>query len=189
MLAALLAALLALVPAAETGSPPNGRIVESLTVTYYDIHGRTPREISDSLQRQGMFLAETGTSFYLSAAFEPAPEGCVLGPLHVSLDITQRMPRWVDEDRARRGVRDQWRRFLRNLQTHEDGHAELGRRTAQGLLRALDRLGPAPDCGVLRAQTEEILAAIRTQMREAHREYDRQTGHGRRQGATFPPPR
>lgn len=74
-------------------------------------------------------------------------------------------------------------RYIVNLETHELGHIEHGRRAAAEVDEFLGSLPRAKTCGALEAKVNAAGHAIVDRYSAEDRRYDEATGHGRSQGA------
>lgn len=96
----------------------------------------------------------------------------------VNVTVTVRtvvtMPRWSGEAAARRAEKDEWRRFISALRTHEKGHLELVVRH----LGDADTQLVGKSVEAARDRWTQVLAGLKA----ASEAYDRATDHGRRQG-------
>lgn len=105
-----------------------------------------------------------------------------------------RFPRWSNVGSLSQPIQSEWQRYTRCLWTHERGHA----REAMPILRRyqqqfqdlrIAQLGPsareAEEAAQreLRVQVREVFSLLRHDNEESIRRYDRQTRHGRNQGA------
>ena len=95
------------------------------------------------------------------------------------------MPRWSNRRGASPDLVARWERYETALRAHEEGHLDTGRELADVLVGELKNVPPRSDCGALdaavRARFDELLRTYQ----EKDKDYDRTTGHGRTQGATF----
>ncbi|HTL71318.1 MAG TPA: DUF922 domain-containing protein [Candidatus Eisenbacteria bacterium] len=143
---------------------------------YYDVTGLTDADIRASMDAHhkrthgfGMHDAITDFDTKWTSAEPPSVVG----------SIVFRMPRWVDHDRAPAELQERWDKFVRALQTHEDGHRRIDEEeaaAAEQMLRTADRRSRTfnRDMNLLyQAYWKKQLA------------YDKETEHGGKQGAVF----
>ncbi len=104
------------------------------------------------------------------------------------------MPTWTNVASMSRAVQTEWTRFTGALLRHEQGHVQRVlptleiyrlqfqnlRIAAQGPNRAAAEQAARQD---LRTQVQEVFGLLRGASEERIRQYDRQTNHGRNQGA------
>lgn len=79
--------------------------------------------------------------------------------------------------------RDRFERYVRALDVHEQGHLDFGRRAAGEIERVLLGMTDARGCGQLEAAANEQGDRILERYQALEDRYDRETGHGRTQGA------
>lgn len=162
---------------------------------YYDIEGGTAEELRAAINRSGPFDAHGDgkrydgfTNWYVGWTYDYRNAGgaCRLTRLDVRLEINVTFPRWTDQSHASADLVDRWNAYLRALSSHEVRHEEIGRRAAETISALRDRIAQRPSCDQLEA---EIRAMADETLSEARREefrYDKDTDHGRTQGAHFP---
>ena len=72
------------------------------------------------------------------------------------------------------------------LQTHEDGHKEIGIQAGHDILRTLEGLPSYPTCDELEEAADAAGEGVLDRYREQEIIYDQTTRHGATQGARFP---
>lgn len=187
-LALLTVAVLGLVPHAAFALGPEEQIVReiirperfpALELSYYDVVGRTVRELRVSMHENGP-ADHDGTkryayfSWWLSWSW---PES----RLHPVIDPKYRLvlPRLHSDVPAR--LANEWERFFRALVTHELVHIENAVRHEELLresLRAAARDNPSYDSSQLNGVGQSVLNLLR----EADRSFDLATENGKKQG-------
>lgn len=150
------------------------------------VSGTTVRQLRRSMDREGRRIegetAPAWTDWDVGVGYDYRREGgrCRLTRPDVEVSVTVHLPRWSDSARAPASLRERWRRDVRAMERHEEGHVRLARRAGRRVHRALSAL-PGADCGELRARADSAAAAVLARAREAQRRYDDVTDHGRRQ--------
>ncbi len=158
----------------------------------YTITGTTATELRQQMNRFGP-MGQSGrrfdayTKWYIQWRFRYAGDGrvCRITQLTLNTDITYTMPRWMNVNQAPQSLQRHWQRYYQALKLHEDGHANHGKAATQEIWQQLPRLAQAT-CDQLEQLTNQTAQAIINRYAEKDREYDRQTDHGRTQGAVFP---
>lgn len=161
-------------------------------VALYDIAGDTAdalrRDMNDKrpTSTQGRFDAHT--SWYVSWRFQRAPTalGCRIEQVKVKLDVRYELPSWSPDNGAKAALVTKWNRYIEALKKHERGHALNGEAAAEEVKVALDRLGSSPTCEAAEAEANRIGRAITDKYSGKDGDLDRQTNHGKTQGAIFP---
>jgi len=158
----------------------------------YLLSGRTARELlADLSHHRPSDERFTGwTRWRLKWRFEPDESGggCHVAAVDVDLSLTTVMPAWeppVDADPA---LVTAWDAYIRALEHHESGHAELAVEAAERIHRSLSALPESHSCASLRTRANEVGQAEVRRLRIENGSFDAHTQHGARQGAVFPRP-
>lgn len=152
----------------------------------HPVDGTTARELRGSLGREGRRIegetAPAWTDWRVDVGYDYRREGgrCRVTSPDVEVRVTVHLPRWVDSADASPELRRRWRRDLRAMERHEEGHVRLARRAGRRVHGALAGL-PAGRCGRLRARADSAAAAVLEEARAEQRRYDDVTDHGRKQ--------
>ncbi|HJP97042.1 MAG TPA: DUF922 domain-containing Zn-dependent protease [Rhodanobacteraceae bacterium] len=163
------------------------------TIVYYDVAGNTANALRRQLNEKGP-LGESGkrfdayTHWYVNwrYRYRPTATGCEFTNVTVSVTGTITLPRRVDESQAPELLEQDWNHYLAALHLHEHGHYVHGLDAA----REIEALGrsfhAAGDCGTFVADFNRRARAITDRYAAMDKTYDRDTDHGRTQGAVFP---
>jgi hypothetical protein len=95
----------------------------------------------------------------------------------VTLTRTIWLPRWVERDQASAAERAEWDRMVRNLRTHENGHATKARTWAP---RLKQRMLNQPE-----SEEATIKETFLTDHQAEQDQYDTDTQHGKTQGVSL----
>ena len=182
-------------PNGNTTPTPSGGLEVRYAATPYTVTGSTDRELLASLRAHGprsddgeWFFGLTETEMDLTYRLADLEAGCAVTDVRLGLEVAVSLPEWsAQADAGRTLVRD-WRRFHRALSRHEATHREIAEDGAETLFRHLEGLR-RDNCGALEAEVRHRLRAAQRDIEGAHRDYDARTGHGRTEGATWPPRR
>lgn len=178
----------------SAGPAAAGQVSVYERTSYYDISGRSARELLDEMYEKGPLgpysyseaLAQTQSYFSWDVDFEKRDGMCAAADINMSVDLTYTMPRWTDEAKGSRKLRKTWEKFLESLWIHERGHGEIDRRGANAILEHLAALPPQPTCEALQEQMKALSENIRKDVIEpAQRKYDKLTRDGQTQGAAL----
>src|SRR2546427_6164464 len=135
---------------------------------YYDIDGASAGALRDQIRRLGP-KDDTGQSRDALTVWElewtyrdaPAPDGCALSDVKVTLHVTITLPRWKAPATAPASLSGSWRTYLEHVRVHEGGHRTIAERNARTLFAALGPL-KATTCDELHTlasrTAEEIVA-------------------------------
>jgi len=166
--------------------PPG--IVGSTDVVYYDIHGKTARELVDDMRRLGpqggRYFGEAQSPLRWNWQTKSDGEGCRTSSANVIMRSEITMPRWSPPADTAPGLYTQWKTFLSGLETHEIGHKDISARHAREMLTSLRKMSGF--CGSLDTERRRITSGVLTRLREEQLKYDADTRHGATQGAVFP---
>jgi predicted secreted Zn-dependent protease len=156
-------------------------------VTYYDVYGVTAEALNAAIKAKGPKGYGSFTDSKVSYTYQSqaGPTGCRVQTLDTELAITMTLPRWVQAPGAvTPALAASWERYLAALRAHESAHIDLIRRLYT-ILRAGLAETTAPTCGELEAALRGRYDAVMREGQRVNDEYDRQTDHGRAQGATL----
>ena len=177
----------------ETGSKPRVVLKQNLRKETYVVAGDNASDLRADLDRQRppspdgrRFDANVLWSLTWSFHFYPQPRACALADATVDLQMLVRLPVLATNAALSQAVRERWEDFALLLETHEAGHVDTYFEGARNLQDAFAEVQPAASCEELRAALADMGASAIDAIRAADIEYDRQTDHGRTQGATFP---
>ncbi|MBO9712877.1 DUF922 domain-containing protein [Sphingomonas sp.] len=174
-------ALLLLLAAAQSSPDPFGGI-PNLDIGAYEVAGTSPAAIRKDMDAKRPADPNDGTPVDSVAHWnyrwrlQWRPDGGCAA--EVTFSGTVRLPHLVDDPKRAGSVTARWNRYMAALRTHESGHVRFAWDQA-GRLRATLEAG---SCDVANAAGQRVLEDIRRH----DVEYDRETGHGRKQGAVFP---
>jgi predicted secreted Zn-dependent protease len=132
------------------------------------------------------FDANVLWSLTWSFHFDPQQRACALADATVDLQMLVRLPVLASDAAPSQAIRERWDDFALLLETHEAGHVDTYFEGARNLQDAFAEVQAAASCDELRTVLADMGASAIDAIRAADVEYDRQTDHGRTQGATFP---
>jgi predicted secreted Zn-dependent protease len=117
---------------------------------------------------------------YGGATRQRSSAGCAVKSFNVFLDISMTFPQWTNDSAAAPQLVQHWRTYYSALVKHEEGHKAIASGAAADIREAGSKIPSQLGCNELAKAIEKITGEIR------EREYDRDTDHGRTQGARFP---
>ncbi|HEX4329461.1 MAG TPA: DUF922 domain-containing protein [Burkholderiales bacterium] len=164
------------------------QVRDDLVTRYYEVPVR-PGESLNQQVRAASPIRDDGAVYYGDTHWNAhwnfrwnsdASGRCRLTSVQVSLRAEILLPQLRGADGRQAAA---FERFITALRRHEMGHYEHGRQAAAEIERDLLALPPAASCAALEAQANQ--GAHRSVARYAAMDvqYDRETGHGRTQGA------
>jgi len=161
----------------------------------YEIRGRDDHDLLREMRRKGPGIDDIGTRLGVHVAqwrwsynyrTGGGSDRCRVADATVLLRSVIVLPDWLDRNGAPGEVARAWPRFLAALVEHETGHRN--RAKALGVMLWQSLLGlQAETCEALEALVSETAQRVVEEGDAAQRAYDRETEHGIRQGAVWPP--
>lgn len=162
---------------------------EKVNVQYYDIEGRTKKELIKEMKKKGVhdggkhFHANTHWRVTWNYDYAPSSDGCRAHSVKTDLDIDFLLPRWVPPAGVSQDLMKKWETYYAALKTHEEGHADMGRKAAQEIEEKLWSLGPGLACPQFQKAANQEGGRIIDRYRKEDSDYDKRTQNGRKQGA------
>jgi predicted secreted Zn-dependent protease len=111
---------------------------------------------------------------------------CKLKTVSVTVKTTFMLPEWTPPADTPQPLIDRWKKHLAALQTHEDGHKQLGIDAGNDFLAQLKAMPAAASCDALQKLAAQKRDAVKAAFKQKHKAYDKSTNHGATQGAVFP---
>lgn len=179
-------------PDDRTPLAPAGVLLNDRVVTY-PVRGRTVGEVWRAMTAAAP--TATGTAYHgrndfaLSWQWRTAAGtglGCELRDPRVSVTSQITVPTLVPDSAAEPRLVERWAAYDAALRRHERGHEVIAARAAGDLVHALRRVRTA-GCLAADSEGDRTARAALTALQAAERAYDDSTGHGRTQGAVWPP--
>lgn len=175
-----------------TELPPGLHVIE--VDSTYTISGFTRDDILREMYRKGPGTDQLGPRLGLHVSqwrysYEYTRSGssrrCRVLEAQVLLRSVVVVPDWTNVSTVAPHVSAGWRSFLQALKVHEDGHRQRAKALGATLWTSLLGL-EGTDCTELEAMVRATAEDVLADGQEAQLAYDRQTGHGATQGATWP---
>lgn len=159
--------------------------IPGVTITYYDVTGRTPAAIRASMNAQRPTDSNDGKRVDALSRWSmrwrwrgDGRGGCDLATTQIDYSATVLLPRLADPAALSAANLARWQLYLAALTRHEDGHLRHAHEQVGTVLAAMR----AATC----ATATEVGRATLARIAEHDVAYDRETKHGATQGATFP---
>ncbi len=187
------------VPPAEPAQAPTARSVQGPTAEpmqvrlttvnrFYDVEGTDIRSLLTSVRQRGprddagAWAASTAWTF--GWAYQPVlAEACRAASATVDLQLTFTYPRLAVSSTVAQPVADAWTRYLTNVETHEQGHAQIAQAAAAELADTIRAVPAQPTCDDLAPAISAAATDVLQRHAQAQLAYDRETQHGVAQGA------
>jgi len=184
------AALLAVPCAGQPATAQSGDAfagIPGVTIVHYPVDGADAAAVRRSIDANRPTDTHDGQRVDALSEWDTrwtwrrGPGGtCDLRTAAVRYSATVRMPRLAPTARLTPAERADWDRYIAALARHEAGHVRYGYDHRGDILSAIR----AATCATADAAARAALARLDAY----HIAYDRETGHGATQGASFPAP-
>lgn len=187
----LAASAMALTLACVVGGAPAQAKVERLErISTYDVKGERINEVMAALDRLGPpddtgehFHARTDARIDWTFAVHAIAGGCAVSSVRTKLALTVIMPHLVTDDAE---VQQEFTDYTTRLMRHETGHVDNARKTAAEVDAAISALSPAATCKEMKDKANSTGHRVFDEGAARDVAYDKETDHGRLQGAHFP---
>ncbi|MBC7546678.1 DUF922 domain-containing protein [Candidatus Saccharibacteria bacterium] len=151
----------------------------SVSQIYTQMTNCTP--ISEGANR---YAATTYYNLNWQLQYQQAGNICSVDTASVGLHIALVFPVWSPNAASEAAVTAGWNRFISDLHTHEAGHVARDIAAGTALQATLQAL-PSADCSMVTQLATQRADALITQLDASNQHYDRDTDHGRTQGAVL----
>jgi predicted secreted Zn-dependent protease len=165
---------------------------ESPKIAYYDVAGSNAETLGQQIKTKGpldghhRFAAHTDWHVEWTYRYRPTSSGCELTSVSVSLSGTILLPRWIHGSDAPDALVEKWDRYLAALRLHENGHYAHGMSAAKEIEAMAKSFHGSGDCPAVVSEFNDRAHSIIDKYKALDAAYDRETDHGRTQGAQFP---
>lgn len=168
--------------------PAQADVQEHLQEQYYDLQVASGESLSRALDKASP-IRENGQIYHAYTRWkvqwnfwwrEQRDGRCQIDLTRTQVNASITLPRLGGGDAQQRQRFEQYQGALRE---HELGHYRIGQAAAAEIDAALLATPEYPSCAELQQQANQRANAILQRHAEQERQYDRQTGHGRSQGA------
>lgn len=147
--------------------------IQNVRFQYYNVTGQT---LADVLQQ--LDPTEWGRCSYHYSYTYSASNGQTTR-VNITLRLTIRLPRWTGRGwrNASPAAKAEWRRMVRALRTHEDGHAAIARRWAPTFKQRM--LNQSEE------DLEDTFNQVLGEVDDEQEQFDDRTQHGQTQGVSL----
>lgn len=134
--------------------------------SYYNITGKTAKELDRSLAKNGPFIQSTGqrhpgaSRIELDAKIHYGREDgkhCKIENAQVNVHAKVFIPRWVNRKRAEPDIALIWDTLVSDIKRHEESHIIIARKHASELEQQAKKLFSRKDCEGLRADIDRLI--------------------------------
>ena len=161
----------------------------TITTNYYGVAGTNLMLIGKSLAASRPFAAtntfDAFTHWTVGAEYDFRPNAGMwtLHHLRVKAVIKVTLPRWIPGVPVSPELVQTWSEYVANLTKHELGHVQFAREAAEEVQRQLDSLPSSAAAPEANKAAQSIVNEVIEDYRSRERKFDRETHHGRNQGA------
>lgn len=181
-LAAATLSVASLAAASTQSAAQNFTSVEGTVVEYYDVDGKSPKDLREQMNTLGPLSLDKTERFDAFAAYRYAwqlrqrsDNSC---EARIKLDSKVTFPRLVDRTKLKKKALAQWDAYLAALERHEIGHLAL----TYGAFKELQTALEAGPCDTASERGRAVLKSLSAR----HIAFDEETDHGASTGARFP---
>lgn len=111
---------------------------------------------------------------------------CGVRDFRIVLDFTRTVPEWDNPPEASEALVADWAAFQDAVRIHGEGHRDIALDAIREIFSRM-RTFETEDCSVLRQDVQRVVEGIVDRHQQRSVDYDAETGHGRAQGALWPP--
>lgn len=180
-----------------TSESENSDVALTREEKYYQISGTTPKELRKQLDKYGPIEKETGKKFDARTDwtiewhyyYNESGSECKIDTNRVDVTLTLAFtyPEWKYPADASSSLVDKWNTYMKNLVLHEEGHASIASEGAQTIYNTIIAMPASATCAALEKATNAAAQEQIDEIKRLEKQYDKETEHGRTQGAIFPP--
>jgi predicted secreted Zn-dependent protease len=152
-------------------------------VEYYDIRGRTLRElridahVNGPVARDTTWFGLTHYQIHWSYGYYRQPTLCRLTNVKMMVDVIVTLPRWVDSSDVDPAAVYWWANSSDQVRTHEAHHVQIAVDGAAEIRSLLQRQ-TGSDCTYLARTANEEAAVILRRVAEQQQDFDHKSRHG-----------
>jgi predicted secreted Zn-dependent protease len=169
----------------RTAAPPprpvlSDPIVEQ-RIEYYDVSGRSARELSLAMARLGprhgevqlprSHIATTSWQVSWEIDYWPGGASCAIKSFSTRVKVHIILPRWTDRVTGH-PLTERWDSFVQAVSWHEQGHADHGILAAKAIQQRVAALAPAGSCRELETSITSAARTIIDRYRKEDVDYD-----------------
>lgn len=161
-------------------------------IVYYDVAGDSAQALRHELNNKGpldhgqRFDAYTWWHVTWKYSYVATKDGCKFTEISTSLDGSIELPRWEPASGASDSLLKEWERYMTALRIHEDGHYAHGVAARDEIQALGESFQIAGSCTAIAKAFNDRAGSVVDRYAAMDLQYDRDTAHGKSQGATFP---
>lgn len=174
------------------GAPADAADSVTTATNYFPVTGSTMRELRRSINQARPGGAKAGTDALTTwqlkwnSRVASANGQCRLVGFEIKTTVVITMPSWRAPTNAPPELVQRWVSYYTALQHHEQYHAQSATLATEAVRKKIGTIGPEANCAVLQTNIKTMVDAVIAQFRQRDADYDRETDHGRKEGARLP---
>ena len=149
----------------------------SVSTGYYEVSGKTGKELDRSISRNAPMLGHAFAATQLtitpvSVMTGENEAGCRVTSAKFKVDAKITMPRWTNRKGASKNLQDGFDMFADYARLHEDIHVKIGEAAANEMERSVLALKPQKNCEVLEQKAKRVIEDVQRQHHKAQLAFD-----------------
>lgn len=160
---------------------------EDVRYDYYPVEGKTYHDLLRSLKEKGPQGHHALTSWHIdwSYGYKARFGQCRLIDIDVGKNIIVRLPLWMNRPTQSSRLTREWDRYLKALTFHEEQHIANAVKAQEAIKKTLVALPPMRGCVLMGKTANKQARTILNKAIASDKRLDKQTGHGKTDGASF----
>lgn len=144
--------------------------IKNCKIKYYDVYGTSNSQILKSIKDNSKLVNKNGFFGYTNFTWKSKCQ-------EINIDCTVTLPRWNDASKSSAEVVETWENFYNALVLHEQGHIDIMSKHFDKAKEEVANLS----C----KEALDIFNKANTNISYENKKYDKETEHGKTQGAYF----
>jgi predicted secreted Zn-dependent protease len=149
----------------------------SVSTGYYEVSGRTGKELDRSIARNApmrghAFAATQLTILPVSVLTGQDETGCRVTSAKFRVDAKITMPRWKNRKGASKNLQDGFDLFADYARLHEEIHVKIGEAAAREMERSVLAIQPQKTCEVLEQKAKRAIEDVQRDHHKAQLAFD-----------------
>ncbi|WP_422378807.1 DUF922 domain-containing protein [Roseibium sp.] len=172
--------------------PALGDVTIRSQTNLYEIGGGTAEELIEEMAQKGPLDVSGSTRHWARTNWRISwqyryvyrDQTCVMTTVWTELDLEFIYPLWTRKAGASARLKSSWGAMMRELEAHEQGHADMAIDMVEDIDRTLEAMESDISCERLNADARRFGQDKLAELRQQDIDYDRETRHG---ATTIPP--
>lgn len=143
------------------------------------------RRLSPVARRDQVFHGSTQWTLVPNFRWYQQGNLCRIGDVSVELNGVYTLPKLDETIEANEATRERFDAYYAALMEHEKGHQDLWVEAGEEIEHLLNTFEPFYNCQQMARSAKKRVGDVISRYQMKNRQYDKQTGHGRTQGAVI----